>query len=179
MRKTYLSQVRHHNKPLYYLFMLLIAATIVTNIAHNQATPVYVWDMYAARTEEPASYKIFSLTYDDKEMNIPVWRDHKRMYFYYTVNHYLQCVNNQYQDPFHNKSAQKLSRIGVAPDFLNELYSTRDEIAAYPQWLNKYMEANTGEDFKQLSVKEIELTYTNNGRIQVINSKELFNLHQP
>lgn len=179
MRKTYLSQVRNHNKSLYYLFILIIVATLITNIAHNQATPIYVWDMYAGQTEEPTSYKVFSFTYNEKEMNVPVWRDHKRMYFYYTVNHYLQCVNNQNMDPFQEKSTQKLPKIGIAPDFLSGLYSTPDEIAGYPQWLKRYMEANTDETFSSMSVKEIDVRYLPSGRIEVLSAKEIIKYPSP
>lgn len=175
MRTTYLQKVRQHSKVTYYLMLLFILSTMGLNLIRMQITPVYVWSMYSQKVIEPESYAVYTLQYNSKELNLPVWNDHKRMFFYYTIPFYEQCRNNGDVDPAQEKVQQKFAALNIPFKSVSSAFSTKSEVRSYPLWLKRYMESNLEEKITRMSAKKIDLVYLESGRLAINQTAELFN----
>lgn len=128
--------------------------------------------MYGIRLPQQTEYPVYVLTYDKDTFNFPTWMDHRKMFFTYTIPHYDQYSQNQFQDPFEKKTKIKLRRLNLPEAFYNKLFNTEREIKNYPFWLKNYMQLNLNKPIRLMTVAKYWVHYRADGRI-VFDSHQL------
>ncbi len=174
MKYSYLKRLKSHSKLLYCVIVVFIVITLVVNLSLNQITPFYIWSMYGRKEEVKDSYPVYVLKIDGEIFNLPKWQDYKRMFFNYSIVHYMDCVENDNSDPFMIKARSYLSFLPLDDLFFYKIYVHKDELKEYPKWLKRYMEANIGKNIDHLEVERVWIGYNQMNRIEVIKKEQIF-----
>lgn len=164
-RQTYLQEVRVQSKMLYVILLVVMAMHLILNIANNQITPVYVWSMYGAREPQRNTFETYVLKYNNDTFNLPLWRDHQKMFFTYTIPRYDEYIHNHYEDPFEVKSRKHLLPLHLSDTFFHRIYNTNNEIKEYPLWLKNYLQGNLGIKIDSIAVDKYWLHYDKTGHV--------------
>jgi hypothetical protein len=175
-KDTYLGILRRRNKPMFRAVAVFMSVTLLINATRNEITPFFVWAMYAGKSAEVDTFPVFVLQYNDgKVFHAPhTWKDHKRMMFFYTIDHYTLLRDNDYTDPDMQKAGSIMGKAGMSGMPLGELYTDRAAMQQYPAWLMRYMQANLGEHIDSISVYRKWMRYGKDGRVTTARSELLF-----
>jgi hypothetical protein len=133
--------------------------TLLANLLKLEIIPFFVFKMYSnilPRTEEVSFYV---LEYNNKEFNIPeIWNHHKRMLFYYTIEHHQYIYRNNGYDRFQLKLIPYLSKIEFFKK--NSLYPFKyQNHKNYAKWLKTYLEDLTQEKIRYLKIYKVVAIY--------------------
>jgi hypothetical protein len=157
----YLNRLKQHSKGLYRLTRIYIAGSLLAALMGIkylpflawgwawQAYPFYAWGMFSGNTVLKKNPVFYVLRYDGKVFNLPVWQDHTRYFFEYTIKHYDRLAAHQYQDPAPGIYTTKL---GLPAYYARRAGNTPEAVQQYPQWLKHYLSQNRNTNIQELEV---------------------------
>ena len=113
----YLKKLKKQNKILYYGLCIFIFFTFLANLFKLEIIPFFVFKMYSNTLPTTEEVSFYVLEYNNKEFNIPeIWNHHKRMLFYYTIEHHQYIYRSNGYDRIQLKLIPYFSKI----DFLKK-----------------------------------------------------------
>lgn len=178
LKNSYLQQVKNRNKPLYIVICVFIVLTLFTNFTRNEITPFFTWSMYSVPMAQADTFPIYTLEYNNGQIyKAPhTWKDHNRMMFFYTIDHYKSIVDNGGKEQDEVKMAHTFEKVHADTTVLSKLYTTPSQLDEYPKWLKRYMQANTGIKMDSIKVYRKWIQFNSEGHAQEMSSDLLFKI---
>lgn len=175
LNDTYLSVLKQKNKGLFYIILFYIIVSL-TFALRNEMTFFFRWSMYSKPHEPREVFPVAVLEYNNgKVFNDPfTWHDHKKMMFYYTILHYKETVDNNGRELNQDRAEQIAAHLLLPALPYSKLYTTPSELAAYPAWLMRYMQANMCQKIDSINVYWLLLQYKSSGRVEVVDKQLIF-----
>jgi hypothetical protein len=172
-KDSYLHIVWQKNIRLFYVIVVCIVLTIITNLSKNEITPFFTWSMYSAATPYTDTFEVYTLEYNNGQVyNEPhTWKDYKRMMFYYTIDQYEGIRDNGGVEADKIKAEKIMSRLHITAFPVDRLYNSAADIANYPGWLRRYMQANTGIKMDSIKVYRKQVRFDNKGHVYPVKSE--------
>lgn len=180
MKNTYLGRLKRQSKGLYRLILAFIAGSLLLiQTKYNppfmfaEMTPFFTWGMFSTDLvpEEHQHYTFYVLKYNGQTFNLPTYQDHRKIFFQYTIPQYDMLSAHQYQDPALDKYNALLARLKLSPAYALRIGNTTENIQQYPQWLKRYMSANTGTHIQHLEVLKYWVHFDNKATLITDSSK--------
>lgn len=170
---VFFKHLKKQNKVLYYVLSIFMFLTLLANLLKLEIVPFFVFRMYSNTLPVTKEVSFYVLEYNNKEFNLPeIWNHHKRMMFYYTIEHQQYIYKNKGYDRFQVKLKPYLDKI----EFLKEhsIYPYKQQKHEdYAKWLLTYMEEVCEESVKYLKIYKVTVIYDNNNSLKVKNKEEI------
>lgn len=178
--RSWLARVYKVNKLLFFVVTLFFAGTICANIIRHQATPFFVWDMYARKIPEVSAYPYFEIRFNnDQVINLRhTWNEPQKTYLYDPLR--LYAAGRTHLIPSHLQLYLENGWLKRHPRFAwldRGLTVTRSDLDAYPAWLKQYLSTVTGQDIYEVTVLK-KMVKFNGGGMPILLSSDTI-LHIP
>lgn len=166
-QNTYLGVLWRQKRSFFWLMLFLIAGHVTPVFLNFQLlTPFYLWSMYTMPAPPVDTFQLFDIRYNDgKTIARPnTYRDLGRMMWTYTLPKYGAYLKTGDTLPVHTRSANLLTKIFSGLPHSQPIHVSHAQLAAYPAWLLRYLQQETGDSIYRLDVKEVQVKYGRDGR---------------
>ncbi|MGN6264122.1 MAG: hypothetical protein ACTHM5_00530 [Ginsengibacter sp.] len=175
MKKLFLYKVYRHSKKLFYFFVIFTVLTVMCNLSGFEITPFYVWGMYSEREIEPASYQIYRVTINDKQLDYSTGYFPANRFFLLSPLTYYQSLKESGDPTFaflQKKLGQKLK---VLEPYILPFENSAQSLNEFPDWYKRYLEQTTGKKIKNLQVDVLKVSWRKNNSITVDSAYHFIN----
>src|SRR5690606_1011543 len=142
MRPTYFKILKQQHPLMYRMCCCIFVIYLFLNIIRIEIPPFFLSMMYSVPIENNDTQVVYDFIYNqERQWNAPSYHQHhQRCMYYYTILFYDQCIS---QSPPQAADGVKLKErfsqhLQLGP-YLDKVYASSEDIAAYPAWLADYM----------------------------------------
>ncbi|QEK51643.1 hypothetical protein FYC62_08205 [Pedobacter aquae] len=169
---AFFNQLKKENKVLYYGILIFMFFTLLANSLRLEIVPFFVFKMYSYPLPTTKEVPFYVLEYNNKEFNVPeIWNHHKRMLFYYSIEHQQDIQKNNGYDKFQTRLKSYFSNIAFLKE--HSLYPYQyQKHTDYAQWLSSYLEEVTKEKIKYIKIFKVVVVF-DKYKIKVKNRKQI------
>lgn len=171
---TYFRRLKKYNRQAYFSVCIFFGLSLLLMLINLQVSPFFVWNMYSVKEvrqpHEP--YITYKLWYNGKPFDLPIWQDHWRMHYTYTIPKFDALQENGGIDPF----AAKLRLYKVPELIAQQLVNNVQSEKKYPEWLRGYLSEVTGEPVHNLVVAKYWLSYQANEKLSEDSSAVIISI---
>jgi len=170
-QSNFLRRVKADNPRLFWFFVTFIVLTLGTTALKIEFPPLYVYTMYSWPSKQKDVHTIYSIEYDGRVFNEPeLWNHHRRIMFNYSISYYDKCIQADSSAVDALPFLSKMNAIlGAEHSYIANVFTTKEDIRRYPQWLKHYMQSLIGQSIKRIKVYRIEAIYQEDGHVKEIS----------
>jgi hypothetical protein len=175
-RQYFLHELARSNRPLLLLISIWLTFAAFSAWTKMEATPVHMWNMFAVPLKEKPAYTVTTLYADGDPVGDPAaWHYFCNMVREHSLAHYLRLCDSCYIPPgFHTIKAAG-NRAGLnMNDFTARVLPGSTALAQYPEWLKRYISAQSGRQVKNLCLVARTVAYSDSGKLQLLSSRIIF-----
>jgi len=175
-QKTYLGQLWRQRRRLFWLVLVLMAGHLLPVFLNFQfLTPFYFWGMYTMPATASETYPVFHIRCNEGKViaRAHTYRDLGRMMWIYTLPKYEAYLSTGDTLPVQTVSARLFSSLLSGLPHSQPIQVTHAQVQAYPAWLRRYLEQETGLPVYRLNVQQLSLKYGTDGRPYAVDSQIL------
>jgi hypothetical protein len=173
----FLKETKSRSKSIYWILIIFILISLITNLSKIEITPFYVWRMYSEKEPRNDKNHFYQLSYNNKIFNqSEAWNNGRKMMFSYTIHHYESCKENNGYDNIQIKAQSILQRLNINDVKLFSPFYIKYNLKEYPQWLLRYIQQIIKEKINHMEVNKMTIRYDKNGNQVLINKKLIFKI---
>jgi hypothetical protein len=176
LRNTFLYQVFVKDKPLFYFFLVFIAAQAFFTYKHVENTPFFHYGMYSAIHKKQAAYTVYSISIDKRPIRSLDFPAEQRDMVYSTIALYDGLKQLGFRDSLDKVISKRLS--GSHADYARSaLLNTAQMDTPYQKWLFGYVADMRLVKTPVIEVSKQQVSYQPDGSLAAIDTPQtLFKL---
>ena len=138
LRKTFLHQVFHKDKPLFVLLILFILGQLFFTYKHVENTPFFHFGMYSALHHPHETYTVYNIAVSENPVRSLDFHDSQREMVYNTIATYDGLKQLGFRDSLDKFISKRMS--GQRADYARSvLLNNASMDTPYQKWLFQYI----------------------------------------
>ncbi len=180
LANTWFGRLIRLDKTLFLLIFLFFLFSILANLVIKlETSPFFIWNMYSLRETPRNDYTLYEFRYNDSlQLRFRhTWNEPAKTLLNMPLSTYFGILANHSISPEETYlRSHWLVKHPAYADAIRGLYISPRALKEYPEWLCRYVEQQTGERVRNLSVIAKKLQFDSNGDLHLLHADTVLSI---